>query len=138
MGEVEELPKKLCVIGAGYIACEFACMFAIWGSETHVVYRQDVPLTEFDDDCRAFIANQMEKNCGCKMRKLHTPEGVEKQPNGKLTVIMKSVVTGELVRETDFDDVLMATGRYPNTWELGLQNAGVKTDEKGRVVVNDW
>merc|ERR1719261_1348939 len=61
--EVEELPKKLAVIGAGYIACEFACMFAIWGSETHVVFRKDAPLTEFDDDCRNFIQRQMINNC---------------------------------------------------------------------------
>lgn len=136
--EVEELPKKLAVIGAGYIACEFACMFAVWGCDTHVIFRKDQPLTEFDDDCRAFIGGQMEKNCGCKLRRLHTPEGVEKQEDGKLTVIMKSVQTGELVRETGFDDVLMATGRHPNTWELGLENAGVNTDPKGRVVVNEW
>merc|ERR1712167_195563 len=49
--EVEELPKKLGVIGAGYIACEFACMFAIWGCETHVIYRKDLPLRGFDLDC---------------------------------------------------------------------------------------
>jgi len=48
----------------------------------------------------------------------------KKQENGKLTVVMKSVDTGEVVRLPDFDDVLMATGRTPNTWELGLEAAG--------------
>jgi len=136
--EVEELPKKLAVIGAGYIACEFACMFAIWGSETHVIYRKDAPLTEFDDDCRYFIQKQMESHCGCKMHKLHTPHGVEKQPDGKLTVIIKSVETGEEIRIPDFDDVLMATGRSPNTWELGLDAAGVELTPKGQVKVDEW
>merc|ERR1719469_120426 len=51
---------------------------------------------------------------------------------------MKSVETGELVRETDFDDVLMATGRHANTWELGLEAAGVELDPKKRVKVDEW
>mmetsp|Transcript_76637 Transcript_76637/g.135214 ORF Transcript_76637/g.135214 Transcript_76637/m.135214 type:complete len:532 (+) Transcript_76637:63-1658(+) len=136
--ELEELPKKLAVIGAGYIACEFACMFAVWGCETHVIYRKDAPLTEFDDDCRYFIQRQMENLCGCKMHKLHTPHGVEKQANGKLTVIIKSVESGEEIRLTDFDDVLMATGRTPNTWELGLEAAGVAVTERGQVKVDEW
>lgn len=135
--ELEELPKKLAVIGAGYIACEFACMFAIWGCETHVVYRKDLPLRGFDDDCRGFLARNMEFN-GCKMHKLHNPARVEKQANGKYTVVMKSVADGTEIPITDCDDVLMATGRHANTWELGLEEVGVVCERGGRVKVDDW
>jgi len=135
--ELEEFPKKLAVIGAGYIACEFACMFAIWGCDTHVIYRKDLPLRGFDDDCRAFLARNMEFN-DVKMHKLHTPERVEKQADGKLTVVMKSVETGEEIIMKDFDDVLMATGRHANTWELGLDAAGVVCEKDGRVKVDDY
>merc|ERR1712187_1058813 len=84
------------------------------------------------------MGNMMEKNCGCIMQKLQMPEGVKKQENGKLTVLMKSVETGEITEITDCDDVLMATGRDPNVWELGLEAAGVETDRKGRVLVNEF
>merc|ERR1719321_1759126 len=72
------------------------------------------------------------------MHALHTPERVVKQDNGKLTVVMKSVETGAEVTMTDFDDVLMATGRIANTWELGLEAAGVVCEKDGRVKVDEW
>jgi len=135
--ELEELPKKLAVIGAGYIACEFACMFAIWGCETHVVYRKELPLRGFDEDCRAFLARNIEFN-GVQLHKEHTPERVVKQDDGKLTVVYKSVKTGEEFEIKDCDDVLMATGRNANTWELGLDTVGVECEKGGRVKVNEW
>jgi len=75
---------------------------------------------------------------GVKLHKLHTPERVEKQADGKLTIVMKSVETGQEVLLTDFDDVLMATGRNANTWDLGLEDVGVECAKGGQVKIDQW
>merc|ERR1712061_282209 len=101
-------------------------MFAVWGCDTHVFYRKDLPLRGFDDDCRRFLARQMEKSDGVNLHPLYNPIEVRKQDNGLLTVVCemqrggKKGTTQEFI---DFEDVLMATGRHPNIWELGLENA---------------
>jgi len=134
--ELETFPKKLAVLGAGYIACEFACMFAIWGCETHVIFRKDLPLRGFDDDCRAFIARQMTNHCGVQMAPLTNPTRVEKQADGKYTVYTKTTdgVEGSI---TDCDAVLMATGRHANVQGLGLDAAGVAMNGN-KVAVDEY
>mmetsp|Transcript_56407 Transcript_56407/g.132290 ORF Transcript_56407/g.132290 Transcript_56407/m.132290 type:complete len:509 (-) Transcript_56407:76-1602(-) len=134
--EVEECPKKLCVLGAGYIACEFACMFALWGCETHVIYRKDLPLRGFDEDCRKFLARQMETSDGVIMHKETLPVRVELQSNGKKTVVIKDA-SGTESSLTDCDEVLMATGRHANTWELGLESCGIQM-EGGHIKVDEY
>lgn len=134
--ELEKFPKKLGVIGAGYIACEFACMFAIWGCETHVIYRKDLPLRGFDDDCRKFLARNMEKSDGVILHPETNPVRVEKQENGKYTMVI-SGKDGE-TSLTDLDEVLMATGRHANTWELGLESAGVELTPGKAVKVDEY
>ena len=133
--EVESCPKKLVILGAGYIACEFACMFAAWGCETHVIYRKDTPLRGFDDDCRRFIGRQMDI-AGVKMHPLHTPVKVEKQEDGKLSVTLTGP-EGEVVM-TDVCDVMMAAGRHANTWELGLESAGIELNRGGSIKVDEF
>jgi glutathione reductase (NADPH) len=132
--EVEACPKRLAVIGAGYIACEFASMFGSWGCETHVIYRGDLPLRGFDNDCRAFIARNMERSCGVILHPETNPVSVTLQDNGKKTVTFKDTNGHETVL-VDCDEVLMAAGRHANTWELGLENAGVEM-EGGKVKVD--
>jgi len=134
--DLEECPKKLAIIGAGYIACEFACMFAAWGCETHLVYRKETPLRGFDDDCRAFLARQMEFK-GVHLHPLHNPVRVEKGDDGKLTYVIKGA-DGTESSIAGCDHVLMATGRSPNTWELGLDKAGVELTKGGAVLVDDY
>lgn len=135
--ELEKLPKKLAVLGAGYIACEFASMFALWGTDTNVIYRKDLPLRGFDDDCRTFIARQMQRSCGVKMHKETTPVRVEKQADGLYTVYTKTNA-GEESCLKDCDAVLMATGRHANTWDLGLESAGVQCEKGGRIKVDEY
>jgi len=122
--EMESCPKKLAVLGAGYIACEFACMFAIWGCDTHVVFRKETPLRGFDDDCRTFLGRQMERSCGVNMHPSTNPTRVEKQPDGKYTVHL-ATLAGEASTLVDCDAVLMATGRHANVQGLGLDAVGV-------------
>ncbi|KAL1510270.1 hypothetical protein AB1Y20_006592 [Prymnesium parvum] len=123
--ELEKQPKKLAILGAGYIACEFACMFAVWGTETHLIYRKDLPLRGFDEDCRKFLARQMEVSDGVKLHKETLPVRVEKQENGLYTVYTKTLAGVEEAL-TDCDEVLMAAGRHANVTDLGLENAGVE------------
>jgi len=134
--EVESCPKKLVILGAGYIACEFACMFAAWGCETHLIYRKDIPLRGFDDDCRRFLARQMDI-AGVKLHPLHTPVGVAKGEDGKLQVTVTGP-EGEWVL-TDVDDCMHAAGRHANTWELGLENApGIELNRNGSIKVDQF
>lgn len=133
--EVERCPRRLVILGAGYIACEFACMFAAWGCETHLIYRKDLPLRGFDDDCRRFLARQFDMS-GVKLHPLHTPVAVEKQEDGKLRVIV-SGPEGEQVF-TDVDDVMHAAGRHANTWELGLESAGIEVNRNGSIKVDEF
>jgi glutathione reductase (NADPH) len=123
--ELPQLPKRLAILGAGYVACEFACMFALWGTQTHVIYRKALPLAGFDDDCRAAIARQMESVNGVRLAKETTPVRVEKQPDGRYSVHTRTLdgVEGVLA---DCDEVLMATGRHANVAGLGLEKAGVE------------
>lgn len=132
--ELERCPQKLVIFGAGYIACEFACMFAAWGCETHLIYRKDIPLRGFDDDCRRFLARQF-GFAGLHLHPLHTPVAVEKQEDGKLRVVVTGP-EGEVVF-TDVDDCMHAAGRHANTWELGLENAGVEVNANGSIKVDE-
>jgi len=131
--ECERCPQKLVILGAGYIACEFACMFAAWGCETHVIYRKDTPLRGFDDDCRSFIGRQMDM-AGVKMHPLRTPVAVEKQEDGKFRVTIAGPDGEEVL--TDCDECMMAAGRHANTWELGLENAGIELNANGSIKVD--
>jgi len=133
--ELPELPRRLAVIGAGYIACEFACMFGAWGTDTHVIYRKDLPLAGFDDDCRRAIARQMASVNGVHMRQQTSPTRVEKQPDGRYSVHTRSSVDGSEEVLADCDVVLMATGRHANVEGLGLEKAGVEMSG-GRVNVD--
>eukprot|EP01060_Flectonema_neradi_P029741 TRINITY_DN4174_c1_g1_i1.p1 TRINITY_DN4174_c1_g1~~TRINITY_DN4174_c1_g1_i1.p1 ORF type:complete len:476 (+),score=127.52 TRINITY_DN4174_c1_g1_i1:77-1504(+) len=128
-------PEKMVVLGAGYIACEMACIFKGYGTEVHLVYRAANPLRGFDDDCRGFLSEQMAGH-GLNLHSEHTPVAIKKQSNDKLTVVMKGK-DGE-VELTDVDTVLMATGRKPNIDGLGLDKAGIELTTSGSIKVDDY
>lgn len=111
-------------------------MFAIWGTDVNVIYRKDLPLRGFDDDCRRFLARQMEISDGVKLHPETTPICVEKQENGLYTVRTKTS-NGSESAIADCDEVLMATGRHANVWELGLENVGVEM-AGNRIKVNEF
>ena len=134
--DLEERPKKLAVLGAGYIASEFACMFSVWGTAVHMVYRKELPLRGFDEDCRAFLARQMERSDGVNLHPETTPTRVEKQADGLYTV-HATTASGEARVISDCDQVLMATGRHANVWKLGLDEVGVQM-EGNRIKVDEF
>jgi len=112
-------PRRLLVIGGGYIAVEFASLFERLGSEVTMALRGANLLRGFDDDMRNGMRDAMAK-AGVTHRFGCLPTAIEKKPDGALRVTLsdESVL--------DVDQVLLATGRNPNTKNLGLEAAGVE------------
>mmetsp|Transcript_51260 Transcript_51260/g.122880 ORF Transcript_51260/g.122880 Transcript_51260/m.122880 type:complete len:561 (+) Transcript_51260:71-1753(+) len=124
-------PDKLVIIGGGYIAVEFAGYFHGYGTEVHLVFRQDKPLRGFDEDIREHLM-EMLKAKGIHVHAGESPYSIEEE-EGKLKF---RTDTGT---ELFVDNVMFATGRKPNSQELGLEEAGVKTDPKsGKILVDEY
>jgi glutathione reductase (NADPH) len=111
------LPKRILIQGGGYIALEFACIFAGFGSDVTVVYRGDNVLRGFDEDVRSHVRSEMEKDgitvlTGCTVNRIdkHGKEFTSHLSNGS------SIAS---------DQVMFAIGRHPNVANLGLEKAGV-------------
>ncbi|MDQ6681192.1 MAG: glutathione-disulfide reductase, partial [Pseudomonadota bacterium] len=127
--DLAEFPRRLVVIGGGYIACEFASIFNGLGAQVTQLYRADQVLRGFDDDVRAFIADEMRKK-GVDLRTHVRVERIERSSKDlRVTLVDGSVI--------DADTVLYATGRRPNTVGLGLAEAGVALSESGAVIVDE-
>jgi glutathione reductase (NADPH) len=122
-------PNKIAIIGGGYIAVEFAGIFAGLGTETHLIYRQPLPLRGFDEDIRVALAEELRNN-GVILHPDTTPHSVT--AHNEIKHLALSDLT---VLETDL--VFFATGRVPNTKGLGLENAGIKTGKAGEILVDE-
>ncbi len=125
-----DLPKRILIQGGGYIAVEFAGIFAGLGSDVTLVYRGENILRGFDDDVREHLRFEMEKH-GIKIITQQTVAGVQKVEHGLCAEL--SGHESMLV-----DQVMFATGRRPNVRGLGLEKAGVKLDKKGAVAVDEY
>ena len=125
---LETLPDRVVVVGGGYIAVEFAGIFNGLGVETTQIYRGPLFLRGFDDDMRAFLAEEMSK------------KGVDVRFNTEVTEITKEGAQFRVALDdgstVDCDLVMHATGRKPIVNDLGLENCGVKVDERGAIVVD--
>jgi len=128
--DLAEFPKRILIVGGGYIAVEFAGIFAGLGAQTELLYRGDLFLRGFDMEVRKFTATEVARK-GVKLSFNQDLDRIEKNRDGSLKVTLKS---GE-VREVD--QILYAIGRVPKTANLGLESAGVELDAKGAVVVDD-
>lgn len=126
---LDHLPKSVMVVGGGYIAVEFAGIFAGLGVETTLLYRGPNILRGFDDDVRSHLGGELEKR-GIKLILGCQHEKIEKTPSGLVSHLSSGLpVTHEVV--------MFATGRAPKVEGLGLQNAGVKLNDKGAVIVDE-
>jgi glutathione reductase (NADPH) len=112
-----ELPKRIVIQGGGYIALEFAGIFAGFGSDVTVVYRGDNILRGFDEDVRAHVRSEMEKD-GITILTGCTVNSVEKRAHEFTTHLSN----GSSVAS---DQVMFAIGRHPNIANLGLEKTGV-------------
>jgi glutathione reductase (NADPH) len=124
------LPKRILIVGGGYIALEFANIFHGLGVETRIVHRGDRVLRGFDDDLRAHLHTEMERQ-GITLTMKTTLTKIEK--SGDHLRVMLS--TSEAVNT---DVVLFALGRDPATAGLGLERAGVKVNDDGAVIVDEY
>jgi glutathione reductase (NADPH) len=129
MFDLEPFPRRLLVIGGGYIACEFASIFTGLGSRVTQLYRGAQVLRGFDDDVRAFVAAEMMKK-GVDLRLKAQVASLRRTGGG----LLATLADGSTL---EADAVLAATGRWPNTAGLGLESAGVRLTEHGAVVVDE-
>ncbi len=129
--DLDTLPESIIIVGAGYIAVEFAGIFNGLGVDTTLVYRGEEILRGFDNDIRKLLHEEYE-NRGVKIvteqviTKLEAAEGDKK----------RATFSGGDVIETD--QVMFAMGRVPVTQTLGLEHAGVETDSRGYIKVDQY
>jgi glutathione reductase (NADPH) len=127
---LEEFPKRALVVGGGYIAVEFAGIFAGLGTETKLAYRGDMFLRGFDNEIREFTATEVAKK-GVDLLFNNNVEAIEKQDDGSFIATMTD---GSSI-ETDL--IMYATGRNPKVANLGLEEVGIKQGKNGAIIVND-
>ena len=129
--DLPTLPRKIVIVGGGYIAVEFAGIFRGFGSEVVEMIRREELLYGFDDDLRVALAQEM-RNRGIEIHTRTQVTRIEKDRREGYTLF-----TG-IGQEISADLIMYATGRAPNTKGLGLDAIGVKTNEKGAVEVDEW
>jgi glutathione reductase (NADPH) len=129
MFDLDPFPRRLLVVGGGYIACEFASIFNGLGSEVTQFYRGEQILRGFDEDVRRFIAQEIRKH------------GVDLRVHTKVTAIEKTSAGLEVMlhdgSSMTVDTVLYATGRVPNVAGLGLETVGVAQGKDGAIEVDE-
>jgi glutathione reductase (NADPH) len=126
--DLPQFPRRLVVIGGGYIAVEFASIFARLGSKVTQLFRADNVLRGFDETLREGLRDAMIHD-GIALRPGLLPTTIEKTADG-LRIILSN---GETI---EADQILVATGRAPHTRGLGLEKAGVALDTAGAVKVD--
>jgi glutathione reductase (NADPH) len=127
---LEQLPKRVLVVGGGYIAVEFASIFHGLGAQTSLLYRGELFLRGFDGAVRTHLKNELETS-GVDLQFNADITRIVKQPDGSLLATLQD--GQQLVCDTIF----YATGRRPMLDNLGLENTGVELDERGYVRVDD-
>ncbi|CCG07267.1 glutathione-disulfide reductase [Pararhodospirillum photometricum] len=125
------LPRRIIIVGGGYIAVEFAGLFRAFGAEVTLVIRKDKILRGFDEDVRDALTAEM------------TRQGITILSETQIARIDKLADGSYRVRRTpgpdmDADLVMYATGRAPNTSGLGLEDVGVRVDASGAIPVDEW
>ena len=160
-----ELPKRILIVGGGFIACEFACILNGMGVEVTQYYRGAQVLRGFDDEARGLVAEMMTKkgvnlHVGTNIVEMRRAADVD---DTATTVTGSDAVMGLSAQdEADmrhkhsagkggpiwvkasngttevFDQVMFATGRTPNTDDLGLENTGAKIGRRGEIIVDEY
>ena len=129
--ELDEVPKRTAVIGAGYIAVEVAGVLNALGSDTHLFVRKDRPLRTFDKDIVDVLVDEMAKS-GPTLHTQANATEVVKNADDSLTI---SFDNGETIT---VDCLIWAIGRVANTSGFGLEKTGVKLTEKGTIYSDEF
>lgn len=127
--DLDNFPERILIVGGGYIAVEFAGIFAGLGAKTTQLYRGDLFLRGFDNQVREFVAEEMIKK-GVDLRFNINVSSIQKLEDGSLRVLLTD--DSEVIT----DAVLYATGRKPNVAGLGLEQAGVELANNGAISVD--
>ncbi|NEN74840.1 glutathione-disulfide reductase [Pelistega sp. NLN82] len=122
-------PKRLLIIGGGYIASEFASIFNGLGAKVIQVYRSEKILRSFDEDLQDFVMQEMIKH-GVDLRVNSDIASLEKTATGILATFKDG-------RTEEVDQVFFATGRRPNTKGLNLEALGIQTGKRGEILVDE-
>ncbi|KAF5643035.1 glutathione reductase [Fusarium tjaetaba] len=131
--ELDHQPKKVAIVGAGYIAVEFAGMLNALGTETHLLIRHERFLRNFDEMIQDELVSEYER-VGIHIHKKSKVEKVTKA--GKLT-LHYSDSTGQGMLE-DVDTLIWAIGRTPEVQGLGLDVVDIKQNEKGQIITDEY
>ncbi|HZV07714.1 MAG TPA: glutathione-disulfide reductase [Gemmataceae bacterium] len=125
-----ELPRRILIVGGGYIAVEFASLLARLGSQVTLAMRSENILREFDEDLRISLRDALAQ-AGVAFKFTNLPTKIEKSPQG----LNVALTNGDSIAA---DEVMVATGRHPNTRGLGLEDLGVALDALGAIKVDQY
>jgi glutathione reductase (NADPH) len=131
MFQLPQLPKRLAIVGGGYIGVEFSSMMNAFGVEVTLIETGEAILSGFDDDVRSAVQDGLSQRgiqCFCNI----TAKEIKPNSQG-----LEIILSGDRTSTITADTLLIATGRKPNTNDLGLENAGVELNEKGAIKVDD-
>jgi glutathione reductase (NADPH) len=126
---LKKFPRRIIIVGGGYIGLEFAGIFSGLGSQVTLVHRGDEILRGFDDDVRHHVRVEMEER-GIRVVLRHQVASIEKKGRA-LCAHLSDGVTHEV------DQVMFATGRRANTAGIGLESAGVALNARGAIAVDE-
>jgi len=128
--ELTKLPRRMIIVGGGYIAVEFAGIFNAAGVEVTELIRADAILRGFDGDIRSHLSAEMQKR-GINIRSGVRVTRIDKTGDGYR-------LTADDGRTFDTDLVMYATGRVPNTANLGLEALGIHVNKRNSISVDEW
>lgn len=131
--DLRELPEHIVLVGGGYIAVEFAHVFAGLGAKTTLIYRKDKVLRGFDEDVRAHVQQGLidagvNVLINTNLKRIDAIESADR----------KHLITLDNGETLEASEVMMATGRVPNTSGLGCDKAGIALDKDGAVIVDEF
>ncbi|KAL8746723.1 MAG: hypothetical protein Q9190_001281 [Brigantiaea leucoxantha] len=138
--DLEKLPQRVALVGAGYIAVEMAGMFHHLGSETHLFIRHGTFLRNFDPMIQETITREYERQ-GIHIHRHSSQSKIEKQKSGQgaregwMTLHYKD---DQSEGSLDIDCLLWAIGRDPEVSDLGLEKAGVKQNSRGQILADEY
>ena len=133
--ELTELPRRLVIVGGGYIGLEFASMYASFGSQVTVLESYPELIAREDRDIAASVKETLEKK-GIVFRMNAKVQSVNRVEDKAIVTFADSQTDEVFVLEADA--VLLATGRRPNTKDLNLEVAGVEVDVRGAIIVDEY
>jgi glutathione reductase (NADPH) len=132
--QLAELPRRVLIVGGGYIGVEFGGIFHGLGAEVTIAYRGEQILRGFDDDVRHHLHDELVRK-GLDVRLQCDLRVIERRGDGSLAA---TIATAGTPQQLDVDAVMFATGRQPVTAGLGLEAAGVQLDAHGAVIVDEY